>query len=109
MINLKKRYWVILVYSLICILGFLLLIQILNHIAQEFVDSNGAVIGVLASAFAIMLGIEIYLLLILITAFIGLLVSKHLKKTEYYIAFKFQTLALLILCFGFSLYLLLIR
>jgi hypothetical protein len=109
MTKLKKRYWVILVYSLICILGYLLLGQILKHTTQDFVASNGAVIGILGAAWTILFGIELYLLLILILAFIGLLVSKHLKKTEYFIGFKFQTLFLLILWLGLSLYWLLIR
>jgi hypothetical protein len=94
---------------LICILGYLLLGQVLRHTTQDFVASNGAVIGLLGAAWTILLGIEFYLLLILIAAFIGFLVSKHFKKTEYYIAFKIQTLVLLVVWFGFSLYWLLIR
>ena len=109
MTKLKTRYWVILVYSLICILGYLLLGQILRYATQDFVASNGAVIGLLGAAWTILLGIEFYLLLILIAAFIGLLVSKHFMKTEYYIAFKFQSFILLVLWFGFSLCWLLIR
>ena len=109
MTKLKTRYWVILVYSLICILGYLVLGQIFRHTTQDFVASNGALIGLLGAAWTILLGIEFYLLLILIAAFIGLLVSKHFKKTEYYIAFKIQTLVLLVVWFGFSLYWLLIR
>ena len=109
MTKLKIRYWVIIVFSLICILGYLLLGQILKHTTQDFIASNGAVIGLLGAAWTILFGIELYLLLILILAFIGLLVSRHFKKPEYYIAFKFQTLFLLILWLGISIYWFLIR
>ena len=102
--KLKKRYKLIFLFNLICVAGFLIFGLILRQYAQSIVNSNGVVIGTLGAAWIILVGIDLYLLLLLIISFSGFLISKHNNKIEQRIAFKYQSLILLVIWLGFSTY-----
>jgi hypothetical protein len=107
--KLKIRYRLIIGFNLIGIIGFILLRLILKQYAQNLIDFNGALIGTLGAAWIIVVGIDLYLLLLLIISFSGFLIYKHKNKTEQRIAFRYQSLILLVIWLGFSTYWMIIR
>jgi len=101
---LKKRYWIILICSAIFIAGFIFLLMFLNNFSQNLIDDNGLGLGILASAFFALIGVDLYLLAILVLCFAGFLISKYRRKTEFQIAFKYQSWTWLIIWLGFTIY-----
>jgi len=104
MINIKKRFSIILIFNLVCTIGFILFRLFLNIYCQSIVDSNIGVLRFLKATWIFVFGIELYLLLIFIISFIGFLISKHHRKEEYRNAFKFQSIILFLLWVGFTIY-----
>lgn len=98
----NKRYKAIIGFNSISVIGFFILVHFLKHNIQGIFDSNGAIIGTLSAAWIIFIGIDLYLLLLLIISIVGFLISKHKNITELRIAFKYQSLILFVIWFGFS-------
>jgi len=109
MAKIKKRYWVILLCSIVFISGLICLLIFLNNFSQNLVNDNGLGIGILASAMYALFGVDLYLFFVLIISFVGFIISKFLKKEELKLAFKYQSWTWLLVWMCFTIYWLTVR